>query len=179
MNKVQYRSDESAKFATECNLQKYIICPTPGCVRQCSSEARMEQHISKGKHQSNGNATSQSTKIIEPSELDGQSIHQMSINSLLATVMETFQNAGGIEESVLGANIALQEVEFVNIPERFGWAIRRTLKHPRYALEALKFFTWIFEQGDKKGGSKCSASTMISFAREYGTDVKLFEKEAF
>ena len=172
--RIQYRVEQSEKFAQLCGLKGYKLCPEPGCIRQFTSDARVEQHMSHRSHQCNGRPTSQSSKMIQPSLLTEQTIREMSIDSFLNTVMDTVEDAVNMNEEANvhgndGGNDAIV---------RFGWATRCTLKHPRFVPEAMEFFVWLFEQGNKKGGSKCSPATMISFAREYGTHVEI-EKEAF
>jgi hypothetical protein len=128
-----------------------------------------------GSHQSNGRPTSQSSKMIKPTIVGEQTIREMSIDSLFSAVMDTVDAAVNTNEE---AHVPSDIDEIVSI-DRFGWATRFTLKHPRFVPEAMEFFVWLFEQGNKKGGSKCSPATMISFARDYGTHVEIFAKESF
>ena len=173
--RVQYRVEESERFAKQCGLKGYTLCPYPGCIRQFTSDARVEQHMICGGHQANGRPTAQSRNMLMPSIIVGQSIRKMSIDTLLNTVMAVPDNTTHTVEPVnepLGDGI-------IDNARRFGWATWCTLKHPRFLPEALTLFNWLFEEGNKKGGSKCSQSTMMSFAQEYGTHVEIFEKEPF
>jgi hypothetical protein len=174
-NRIKYRVEESEKFAKLCGLTGYKLCPEPGCIRQFTFDARVEQHMSHGSHQSNGRPTSQSSKMITPTIVAEQTIREMAINSLFSAVMDTAEAA----VNIIDVPPEHGDIERADSIERFGGATRCTLKHPRFTPEAMEFFVWLFEQGNKKGGSKCSPATMISFAKEYGTHVEIFEKEPF
>lgn len=166
---------QAENYAKKCGLTCYTLCPFPGCIRQFTSEARVEQHMRCGAHQSNGNHLSQSTKMREPSALDAQTVKEMAIDSLLTTVTTTNSPIDAVQHTVIpdaeGTNADLSEYS--------GWATRFTLKHPKFLPEVSRCLNWLFEQGNTKGGSKCSASTMIAFIRECGTTVQIFEKNTY
>lgn len=126
-------------------------------------------------HQSNSRPTTQRSKMIKPTILALQTIRDMSIDSLFSAVMDNSEAAAKVhvEAQVHGG------IDENGSIDRFGWATRCTLKHPRFVPEANKFSVWLFEHGNRKGGSKCSPAAMISFAREYDIHVEIFEKEPF
>lgn len=175
MNRVQYRMQQAENYAKNCGLTCYTLCPFPGCIRQFTSEARVEQHMRCGAHQSNGNPLSQSNKMREPSVLDGQTVKEMAINSLLTTVVSTNSPVDAVQNTVIPEAVGMNS----DLTDFFGWATRFSLKHPKFLPEVSRCLNWLFDQGNTKGGSKCSASTMIAFTREYGTAVQIFEKNAF
>ena len=175
MNRVQYRMQQAENYAKNCGLTCYTLCPFPGCIRQFTSEARVEQHMRCGAHQSNGNPLSQSNKMREPSVLDGQTVKEMAINSLLTTVVSTNSPVDAVQNTVIPEAVGMNS----DLTDFFGWATRFSLKHPKFLPEVSRCLNWLFDQGNTKGGSKCSASTMIAFTREYGTAVQIFEKNTF
>jgi hypothetical protein len=61
----------------------------------------------------------------------------------------------------------------------FGWAKRRSLKHPVLKPEMIAFLKFLFRRGNVKGRSKSSPHTMRMLATKFGTPNPAFDDEEY
>lgn len=132
----------------------------------------MNQHLACGTHQFNGNALSQSSAPVAPTKYDKQTISEMAVESFLARVTAVTDEETG---QYNGTGIAIGPT----VEDRFGWCKRTTLRHPPLSPAILELLLWLFNRGNMKGNSKCSAGAMRSVASIYGTENCMFTCDPF
>lgn len=146
----------------------------------------MDQHLASLCCQSNGNALKQSSNPREPNKLyDNKSIRELAVECFLRKVenidiappREVRTELTAIYGPELSDDMRLERSELGD--ENFGWATRRTLKHPVVKPRVIEFLRYLFLRGNIKGKSKCSPHAMRSLAAKFGTSNIAFDTEEF
>jgi hypothetical protein len=173
-----YWENKAMSHAIQCGVTPMILCSTPGCIRQFCTSGRLGQHEISGKHQSNGNPRTQSSN---PTATDNFTIREMAATYLREMTVGTIQLEdvthydANVPEGMQGA------VGHVVVPTEilFGWARRAQLKHPGFSAKMRDFLKWVFNRGNEKGNSKCSAGAMRHLASLYGKPSDMYGNDKF
>jgi hypothetical protein len=77
IERLCYWENKAMSHAIQCGITPMILCATPGCIRQFCTPGRLGQHETSGKHQSNGNPRTQSSKPIMPTAMDNFTVREI------------------------------------------------------------------------------------------------------
>lgn len=164
------------------NLLSIIL----GCKREFSSLPRVDQHLASLCCQANGNALKQSRNPRAPNEeCDNKSIRELTVDILLRKVAnidiarprEVRIESTAMNGPELSGAMRLNRNEMMD--SWFGWAKRRTLKHPTVKPSMIAFLKYLFHRGNIKGKSKCSPHAMRILALKFGTSNVAFNGEEY
>jgi hypothetical protein len=147
-----------------------LACTVNGCCRVFTSERTLQSHLDSGKHQSQGSATSRSSKPVAPTRYTGMSVRDTAVDYL----KQTIAGMGGANTGTSHA-VPIEEPESANLgilnPTLFyfGWAKRITLHHPPLPERFQQFMYWAWHQGEI-GPYKYTPSALLELAAHLGTD---------
>jgi hypothetical protein len=181
IERQHYWENKAMSHAIQCGITPMILCATPGCIRQFCTPGRLGQHETSGKHQSDGNPRTQSSNPIMPTPMDNFTVREIAATYLREMTLGTSvledvtDHDANMPESVHGSvNNGVVPTEIL-----FGWARRAPLKHPGFSAKMSEFLKWLFNRGNEKGNSKCSAGAMRHLAALYGKPSDLYGNEKF
>jgi hypothetical protein len=153
-------------------------------VREFASLGRVNQHLASLCCQSNGNALKKSRTPRAPNEpCDNKSIKEITVEIFLRKV-SSIAPPRVVRTEIIEMNgpelsnvKRLERIAFID--KWFGWAKRRTLKHPVLKPEMIEFLKFLFRRGNVKGRSKSSPHTMRVLASKFGTSNPAFDGEEY
>ena len=156
------------------------------CRRMFISPHRVDQHLESGCCQTNGNALSQSSNPRAPNPAtDHKLIIEITIDYFLEAVksidivapQEVHYHMNEPHDPQLSNHLKLQRSEAMQ--RSFGWAKRRTLRHPPLLPRMIDFLKYLFHRGNLKEISKCSPYVTRDLAIKFGTSHKVFDSDEY
>ena len=148
-----------AEMTAAVKVPVWMACPTPGCVREFSTVARLNSHKLSGKCQINGNPYSQSRTPIAPTEYANMSTRDIAIKMLMAKtagdrICVLPEESSEVWATSAGVGTIVGAIVTHFLP---GWACRETLKHLPVTVDQRVYVKQMWDQGLRTGNKVCAA----------------------